>query len=271
MPGHKISKKDIKKYLKTATELALATGKILTSGFNQRKTIKFKGRIDPVTNIDIKADKFISSKIISQYPDHNILTEEATTKVNHQKSSLFRWIIDPIDGTVNYSHKYPVYAVSIALEFNGNIIVGVVYDPQRDELFSSASGMGAYLNGKKINVSKEHKLERSLLATGFSYEIATLRKNNLGLFARMAKKVQGIRRTGSAALDLCWLACGRIDGYWELYLFPWDVAGGWLIVEEAKGKVTGIDGKKYSLSNNHILASNKLLHSKLSSSLNQKR
>ena len=238
-------------------KLALDAGAILKKRFNRRHNITFKGRIDPVTEADLKSEKYITDKILKNYPEHEILTEEGSAV---GKKSTYRWVIDPLDGTVNYSHAFPVYCVSVALEYRGEIILGAVYDPQLDELFWARRGAGAYLNRKKIQVSGQKILKRALLATGFAYDIKTARRNNLGLFARMAKEAEGIRRLGSAALDLCWLACGRLDGLWELKLHPWDTAAAKVIVEEAGGKITRFNGEKYSIFDKEILATNGKLH-----------
>jgi len=247
----------ISEFLNFAEHFAKGAGKILKSGFNRKVRIRYKGRIDPVTQFDLKSEKFIVANIARAYPDHSILTEEGYGK---KSPGLFRWIVDPLDGTVDYAHGFPVYCVSIALEYDHQIIAGVVYDPDRQECFKAGLGRGAFLNNKRIKVSKETNLERALLATGFAYNIKTVRRNNLGLFNRMAKEAQGIRRLGSAAIDLCWLACGRLDGFWEMYLHPWDTAAGKLIVEEAGGKITRFDGSKYSVFHKEILASNGHIH-----------
>jgi myo-inositol-1(or 4)-monophosphatase len=171
---------------------------------------------------------------------------------------------------VNFAHGFPVYCVSIGFEHEGKLTAGAVYDPERHELFSAARGHGAFLNGRRIQVAGEHKLERALLATGFGYNIKTARRNNLGLFARMAKKAQGVRRPGSAAIDLCWLAAGRIDGFWELYLHPWDTAAAVLIVEEAGGTVSRINGRPYSIFDPDLLAANTALHKAMREALSGK-
>ncbi len=262
-----LSKKQIKELSNFACELALGAGDILKKNFDKKHQVNFKGRIDLVTETDLKSERYIVSLINKKYPDHSILAEEGSGK---NESTEFRWIIDPLDGTVNYAHGFPIYCVSIALEYKGKILTGAVYDPERDELFRATKGMGAYLNKKKIHVSEESNLERALLATGFSYTVGTDKKNNLGLFARMVKKAQAVRRPGSAAIDLCWLAAGRIDGFWELYLHPWDTAAALVIVEEAGGKVTGIKGNKYSVFNDDILAANNRLHKAMKKALTNK-
>ncbi len=259
-----LSKKEIDSYIKFASKIALGAGGILKDGFNRPKKISYKGRIDPVTEFDLKSEKYIIDNIKRKFPAHDILSEEGSNK---KSQANFRWVIDPLDGTVNFSHGFPVYSVSIALEYKNNSIAAVVYDPERNELFSAGLNLGAYINNKKIKVSQEKKLNRALLATGFSYDVKTARKNNLGHFAKMVKSAQAVRRAGSAALDLSWLACGRIDGFWEFYLHPWDTAAAYLIVNEAGGKVTRIDGKRYSIFDNQILASNRHLHSKIAESL----
>ncbi len=252
-----LKKTEIKELLRFSEEVARGAGQILKNGFNRPPSIRYKGRIDPVTEFDLRSEKYIVSQIQQRYPDHSILAEEGSGR---KTDGAFRWVIDPLDGTVDYAHGFPVYCVSIGLEYRSEIVAGVVFDPERDECFTSGCGCGAFLNGKRIRVSKENKLERALLATGFAYDIKTARRNNLGYFSRMAKQAQGVRRLGSAAIDLCWLACGRIDGFWELSLHPWDTAAGRLIVEEAGGKVTRFSGRKYSIYDNEILASNGRVH-----------
>ncbi len=252
-----LTRAEAKKMLAFACETAFGAGDILRKGFNRSIRVAFKGRINPVTEYDLKSEKYITNRIAAAYPQHDILTEEGSAT---SKASPYRWIIDPLDGTVNYSHGFPIYCVSIALEHKGKMTVGAVYDPEHEELFSAALGMGAGLNGRRIHVSTERRLQRSLLATGFAYDIGKARRNNLGLFARMAKQAQGIRRPGSAAIDLCWLAAGRIDGFWELKLHPWDTAAAVLVVEEAGGKVSRLDGRSYSIFDKDVLASNSHLH-----------
>lgn len=238
-------------------ELASGAGAILKKGFSLSKSVDYKGRIDPVTQYDRKAEHYIVSRITKKHPDHEVLAEEGS---GAGVRSAYRWIIDPLDGTVNYMHGFPIYCVSIAVEHEGLVVAGAVFDPERNEMFSAGLKCGAYLNRSRLSVSSESRLQRALLATGFAYDIGTARRNNLGLFARMAKKAQGIRRPGSAALDLCWLAAGRIDGFWELKLHPWDTAAAALAVTEAGGTVSRIDGRPYSIYDKNLLASNRRLH-----------
>ncbi len=260
-----VSQKELKELLKFAWGMASDAGKILKKGFGKGKDVKFKGRIDPVTEFDLQSEKLITDRIRSTYPGHDLLAEEGS-EVAHEAD--FRWIIDPLDGTVNFSHGFPVYCVSIGLEFRGKLVLGVVYDPERDEMFWAAHKNGAHLNDRIIKVSTENRLERALLSTGFAYDIGTARKNNLGLFARMAKKAQGIRRPGSAALDICWLAAGRTDGYWELKLHPWDTAAALVILKEAGGRYTRVNGSPFSVFDRDLLASNRRLHGPMGDVLN---
>jgi myo-inositol-1(or 4)-monophosphatase len=252
-----LTKRELTGLVDFCSELAVDAGKMLKRGFNSRLKIVYKGRINPVTDLDVKAERRITGEIKRRFPSHSILAEEGTGSGTRAE---YRWIIDPLDGTVNYAHGFPVYCVSIAVEFRGTVVAGAVYDPERDELFKTSLGAGAFLNGKRIRVTLETNLERALLATGFAYDIGTSPRNNLGLFARMAKKAQGIRRPGSAAIDMCWLASGRIDGFWELKLHPWDTAAASLLVTEAGGKITRIDGSRYSIYDPDMLASNGHLH-----------
>ena len=251
-----------------AREIALGAGEILREGFHKSKRITYKGRIDPVTEYDLKAEKFLVSRIQKAYPHHSLLTEEGTSR---GEKSTYRWVIDPLDGTVNFAHGFPVYCVSVGVEFESDIVAGAVYYPERDEMFYASRGQGAFMNRTRLKVTSCDRLDRALLATGFAYDIGTARRNNLGLFARMAKKAQGIRRPGSAAIDLCWLAAGRIDGFWELKLHPWDTAAAKLMVEEAGGLVSRINGKPYSIYDKDLLASNRVLHRKMQAVLSSGR
>ncbi len=245
---------------KFAKDTAVATGAILLRGLKRKRKVSFKGKVDLVTQVDLRAEKFITSGIKKTFPDHSILAEESGVS---DKKSSFQWIIDPIDGTTNYAHGYPAFCVSIALAVDGQMILGAIYDPGRDELFYAHRGQGSFLNKKRIHVTGEKKMLNSLLATGFPYDIAESKIDNLENFGRMYKDSRGIRRGGSAALDLCYVACGRFDGFWELKLHPWDTAAGLVIVEEAGGKVTQIDGSKYSIYKNNIVASNSRIHKQM--------
>lgn len=243
--------------LRLARETAVQAGGILRRGLRSRRAINFKGRVDLVTEFDLRSESHITRQIMRAFPHHSILAEEGGAT---QRQSACLWIVDPLDGTTNYAHGYPAFCVSIGLQVDGDMVLGTVYDPVHDELFSAVTGGGAFLNRTHIHVTSQKKLSRALLATGFPYDIAESPVDNLDNFARMYKVAQGIRRGGSAALDMCYLACGRFDGFWELKLHPWDTAAGLVIVREAGGRVTDFAGRKYSIYGKDILASNGPLH-----------
>jgi myo-inositol-1(or 4)-monophosphatase len=248
------------RYLAAAQNAARQAGGLLKAQVGGPRMISFKGQIDMVTEMDRRSERIVVEALLAAFPDHAVLAEEET---RIEGGSGHRWIIDPLDGTTNYAHGYPHFAVSIGLEHQGRMIVGVVYDPLRDELFSAIAGHGAFLNAKPIGVSTNGLLIRSLLATGFPYDRATSPKNNLAQFNTMIMRSQEVRRCGSAALDLCSVAAGRLDGYWELKLKPWDVAAGGLIVLEAGGTVTGLTGARFSIHGDSIVASNGLIHGQI--------
>ncbi|OPY88270.1 MAG: Inositol-1-monophosphatase [Syntrophaceae bacterium PtaU1.Bin231] len=240
-----------------AIETAKAAGQLLKSKFGGPLTVDYKGEIDIVTEADRMSEKLILENIGRRYPDHGILSEESPAS---GRGASFRWLVDPLDGTTNYAHGFPVFCVSMALEREGEVVLGVVNNPMMDETFAARKGSGAFLNGRRLQVSSVRTLTASLLATGFPYDIRSDDNNNLDFFARMARSAQAIRRAGAAALDLCYVAAGRFDGFWELKLKPWDTAAGWLLVTEAGGRVTDIAGRPYGLSSPNILATNGLLH-----------
>lgn len=247
-------------FLSKAREAALQAGAVLRDNIHGAREISYKGEINLVTEMDRRSERTVVAALQAAFPDHGILAEEGTVIEN---SSGFRWIIDPLDGTTNYAHGYPNFAVSIGLERAGEVILGVVYDPMRDELFAAEKGRGASLNGRAIRVSKADALIRSLLATGFPYDRATSEKNNLNYFRALLMASQEVRRSGSAAIDLCSVAAGRLDGYWELKLHPWDVAAGSLIVREAGGLVSDFSGTRFSIHDKEILASNGIIHEQM--------
>lgn len=259
-----LSKAALKRFSSFARSTAFEAGKILLKKSRMRNRIVLKGRVNLVTEADLASEKFIVSTISKKHPDHSVLAEEEDLL---DKNPDFRWIVDPLDGTTNYAHAFPFYCVSIALEYRGTCVVGAVYDPERDEMFHAFRGGGACLNRKRIRVTTQSKLEKSLLATGFPYDIGSSREDNLNHFKRFAKLARGVRRAGSAALDLSYLACGRFDGFWELKLHPWDTAAGIVIVKEAGGKVTDFHGRKYSIYDKYILASNGRIHSQMRNAL----
>ncbi len=217
----------------------------------------FKGAVDLVTPFDMGAQEILVGRLAAAFPGHGFLAEESLSRTG---ASDCRWIIDPLDGTTNYTHAFPVFSVSAAFERAGRLVLGFVYDPMREEMFRAEAGRGASLNGAAIRVSGVADLGKSLLATGFPYDLRTSPDNNLGHWGRFIVRAQAIRRCGSAALDLAYVACGRFDGFWELKLKPWDVAAGALIVAEAGGRVTDFAGGEFMLRSPGILATNGLVH-----------
>jgi myo-inositol-1(or 4)-monophosphatase len=248
-------------YREFLEETAREAGAFLRERIGECHTVEYKGDINLVTEADRLSEALIVKRIRSSFPDHGILTEESPETAN---GSGFRWIIDPLDGTTNYAHGYPVFCVSIALELEGTIRLGAVYNPIMDELFIAEKGAGAFLNGRRLAISRTAELSRSLLATGFPYDLREDRNNNINYFEAMVLSSQAVRRVGAAALDLAYLAAGRFDGFWELKLMPWDMAAGWLLVEEAGGVVTDLLGAPFALPSPHILASNGLIHAEMS-------
>lgn len=245
-------------------DVARKAGDWLKKRLGEEHTVDYKGVINIVTEADRQSEEMIVSAILDRYPDHDILAEEADRV---PKGSPYRWIIDPLDGTTNYAHGYPVFCVSIALEENGIVRHGVVYNPMLEEMFYACRDGGAFLNGRPLRVSGTKDLSRSLLATGFPYDIRDNSDNNMNYFHVMARSAQAIRRAGSAALDMAYVAAGRFDGFWELRLMPWDTAAGWLLVVEAGGQVTNLSGAPFSLDAPHILASNGRIHESMIAAL----
>jgi myo-inositol-1(or 4)-monophosphatase len=238
--------------------LARQAGKILSEGYGQEHTIQHKGATDLVTEIDHRSEDLIMEAIRKNYPSHSIVTEESGS-LNGDPDHC--WYIDPLDGTLNYAHGLPLFCVSLAYAYQKEVVLGVVYDPMRDECFSAERGKGAWLNGRPIHVSAISDLIHSLLATGFPYDQWDHPLNNLELFNRFSRRTQGVRRLGSAALDLCYVASGRLDGFWEISLKSWDIAAGGLLVQEAGGVVSQIFGEPHSLDTPvSVLAANPSLY-----------
>ncbi len=244
-------------FLDEARQAALEAGRFLRQSLDIGGEIYYKGVVDLVTEADRRSQELIFARLSSSFPGHDFLAEEGLCR---NQGSELRWIFDPLDGTTNFAHGFPVFSVSIALERRGEAICGVVYDPMREEVFSAVKGRGADLNGKKMSVSKTGELDRSLLATGFPYDLRVSRINNLDHFGDFCREAQAVRRCGSAAMDLCYVACGRFDGFWELKLKPWDVAAGVLIIREAGGKVSDFQGKEFGSFDSEVLATNGLIH-----------
>ena len=245
-------------FLTPMQELAREAGVLLMSFFG-KVSIEYKGEVDLVTKADRAAEKMIVERIRKQWPEHDLMAEEGSRR---ETGSDFRWYVDPLDGTTNFAHGYPVFGVSMALEYKGERIAGVVFDPNRNEMFAAEKGSGAQLNGQPAHVSSTPLLKESLVATGFPSH--KRHKNpNINFYHQITLRSHGVRRAGSAALDLCYTACGRFDAYWEFNLNPWDTAAGVLLVEEAGGKVTNFSGGPFEISSREVLASNTLLHTEV--------
>lgn len=244
----------------TAIKAAKLAGKLLVDNLGKitSRDIERKRKFDFVTEIDLESERLIISTIKGCFPEHAIFSEESDKESSVR--GQYRWIIDPLDGTTNYIHAYPAFAVSIALEYEQEIILGVIYDPLRNELFYGEKGGGAFLNGKDIHVSHISELKDSLLATGFPFRSKEYLDIYLTAFASLFRQVSGIRRAGSAALDFAHLACGRCDGFWEIGLSPWDIAAGSLLIEEAGGVITDFNGGHQHIWNGNVVAGNKFIH-----------
>jgi myo-inositol-1(or 4)-monophosphatase len=245
-------------FKKIAIDAALKSGLFIKDSVGRVERISYKGRINVVTDIDRKAEDIIIRRIAQAFPEHSFLSEE---RPPHDKGSPYRWVIDPLDGTTNFVHSFPFFCVSIALEKDAKVVLGVVYDPIRNELFTAESGEGAFLNKKRLHVSATASLSKSLLATGFAYGVKKAVNKNIRNFRNFLVRAMAVRRAGSAALDLCYVACGRFDGFWELSLNPWDTAAASIIVKEAKGLITKFDGTIFTPYEKEILASNRRIHS----------
>ena len=250
-------------FLPAMAAIAREAGALILNYFHQGLKIEYKGDADLVTAADRASEALIRERIAQQFPSHDVLGEEQGL---NDRGSEYRWYVDPLDGTTNFAHGYPVFCVSMALEHRSGAgdrrVAGVVYDPTRDEMFAAAHGKGAELNGKPIHVSKTAQLKECLVATGFPSH--KRHKNpNIHFYHQITLRTHGVRRAGSAALDLCCVASGRFDGFWEFNLNPWDTAAGVLIVEEAGGRVTRFDGSEFLLDSRETLASNGIVHDAL--------
>ena len=251
-------------FLDTAVTAARIAGGYQRYRFRSELDVALKGDKNLVTEVDQESERLIVEHLLGAYPGHGIIAEEGEYPPG---TSPFRWIIDPLDGTTNYTHGFPWFCVSIGLESAGELVAGVIYNPMHDELFTAASGGGAFLNGSRLHVSGRSPLKNTLLGTGFPYDCASDPANNFANFIAFQKSARGIRRAGAAALDLAYVAAGRLDGFWELKLKPWDVAAGVLLVREAGGVVTTFDGTAYDVFNHRIVASNGLIHAEMTAML----
>ena len=257
---------DFSEHLNFTKELAFESGKILSKYFGNISSIKKKtSSIDLVTNVDIESERLIIKSIQNKFPNHTIVTEESHLE---EKNSDFKWIIDPLDGTTNFIHNLPIFAVSIGLQYKNNTVLGVVYNPAADKMFHAINKKGSYLNDKRIFTSSSKTLSESLIATGFPYLHDEKWDLSFSIFKKIYSETQGLRRLGAAALDLCFVAMGRFEGFYEFELKPWDICAGALIVKEAGGKVSDWNGSDYPFSGKRIIASNGFIHNDMVKILN---
>lgn len=257
----------MKEFTDIAEQACRAAGILQIEGLKKARQIVYKGSINLVTDVDHACEKAIVDIIQGAFPDHDILAEEGSGR---RKDSEYKWVIDPLDGTTNYAHGYPIFCTSIALEYRGEIVLGAVFDPSRQEMFLAEKGSGARLNGNKLKVSEVKDLNGALLCTGFAYNVREAKNNNLDHFTDFLMTAQAVRRDGVASVDLCYVAAGRFDGFWELNLFPWDVAAGYLMILEAGGTVTDFAGGAFDIYKKEILANNGFLHESMKQVLGNK-
>ncbi len=249
----------MKQTLEIVKKIAIEAGHFQLKRLGHIKSISYKGRMNLVTDVDKASEDIIFRRLSRHFPDYKVLSEEAGG--SYRISSQPKWVIDPLDGTTNYAHGFPVFSVSIALEKSGSIVLGVVYDPTRNELFSAAKDMGAFCNNKRIKVSSVKLIEKSLLATGFPYKFGKDMQRNVENFKNFMMRAQAVRRAGSAALDLCYVAYGRFEGFWEQDLHAWDTPAGAIIVKEAGGVLSNFKGEPFNHYKKEIVASNSRIHS----------
>jgi myo-inositol-1(or 4)-monophosphatase len=245
--------------LRDAVKIAHEAGRLLAEFYRMRVGFELKGDFDLVTEADRASERLVVQRIVAHYPDHSIVAEEGGGR---EGSSEYRWFVDPLDGTTNFAHGYPAFNVTLALAKGDEMILGVVYDPLRDEMFAAEKGSGAYLNDEKIRVSRARRLADSLVSTGFPSRKRS-QNVNIHFYHQLAMETHGVRRGGSAALDLSYVACGRLDAFWEFGLNPWDLAAGTLLVTEAGGVVSDMRGQDHSLKSAHLLVNNGLIHQEI--------
>ena len=250
-------------FLSTAVEIVLRAGDIQLARRESGFSVSKKGEIDLVTEVDLECEHMCRAVLAERFPDHDVLAEEQGTGPFAPKGSRHRWVFDPLDGTTNYAHGLPIFCASLGLEIDGRVQVGAIYDPTRKELFTAERGHGAYLNGQALRVSSTPLLGDALLVTGFPYDVHKHTGDLVAMFAAFLGRARAVRRLGSAALDLCYVAAGRFESFWEQHLKPWDVAAGGLIVEEAGGRVTGMDGSPFDPAAAHLVASNGHIHDQM--------
>jgi myo-inositol-1(or 4)-monophosphatase len=244
-------------FLSTAIEAVVRAGDLQMAKFGTGVRVEKKGAIDLVTEVDVEVERMFRAMIAERFPDHDVLAEELDSAA---RGASHRWVFDPLDGTTNFAHGVPIFCASLALEIEGAAAVAAVYDPNRRELFTAEAGVGSWLNGRRLQVSANATVLESMLVTGFPYNVHQKADEFLKVFGQLLKQARAIRRLGSAAIDICWVAAGRMDGFWEASLKPWDTRAAALVLEEAGGKVTGMDGKTWNPDGGHILATNGLIH-----------
>lgn len=244
-------------FLATAVEIVLRAGEIQIARREGGFRVSKKGVRDLVTDVDLECERMCRAVIAERFPDHDVLAEELGADAPGRPAARCRWVFDPLDGTTNYTHGLPIFCASLALQIDGRTEVGAVYDPSRRELFTAERGEGAFLNGHALAVSETTEVIDALLVTGFPY---FFKQELVDLFSTFLQRARAVRRLGSAALDLCYVAAGRFDGFWEQHLKPWDMAAGALLVEEAGGRITGMDGSPFDLTAGHVVASNGRVH-----------
>ena len=266
MMSRQPNREDLRGLMDFARQLAVRAGKIQRTELGHIRDVEYKETDEMVTRVDRLCESVIVQGVSERFPHHNIVAEESEYP---QTDNAYRWYVDPLDGTTNYVHGYRHFCVSIALEFEREIVLGLVYDPMRDEIFSATRNGGAFLNGHRISVSETGRLDRSLLATGFPYDARKGQPNNMENFNRFSLASQAVRVDGSAALDLCHVAVGRFDGFWEMRLRPWDLAGGTLIVGEAGGRVSNFQNGRFRIDSGEVLATNGLIHDQMVSILGE--
>ncbi len=245
------------RFLATAIEAVVRAGDLQIAKFGTGVRVEKKGAIDLVTEVDLEVERMFRAMIAERFPDHDVLAEEFG---GQSRGARHRWVFDPLDGTTNFAHGVPIFCASLALEIDGRAAVAAVYDPNRAELFTAEAGVGSWMNGQRLQVSTHATVLESMLVTGFPYNIHQKADEFLQVFGQVLKHARAIRRLGSAAIDICWVAAGRMDGFWEASLKPWDTRAAALILDEAGGTVTGMDGLDWIPEDGHILATNGLIH-----------
>jgi myo-inositol-1(or 4)-monophosphatase len=248
-------------FLSTAIEAVVRAGGMQLARFGRGVRVDKKSAIDLVTEVDVDIERMFRDLVAERFADHDVLAEEFGDR--GARGARHRWVFDPIDGTTNFAHGVPIFCASLALEIDGEAAIGAVYDPNRRELFTAEAGEGCWLNGERLSVSSTGTVLESMLVTGFPYTVHQEADTHVALFGRVLKQARAVRRLGSAAIDICWIAAGRMDGFWEASLKPWDTRAAALILQEAGGRVTGMDGRTWIPDAGHILATNGRIHDEL--------